>query len=548
MTDQSENNTANVSRRHFVAGATAIAATAALTNRHEAHAMARMPDVDKARDNFSPRAPFDSIRDWLAALEQVGQVLRFHTVDQDAWEATAIMYKLSDTYGLYDVPTVIFENIKIDGEWFPGPLVGNFQSHYHDEALIWGLEPDWNFPKNSYRKGLAYMRKMLRDNNGAYPEIEPNEVSRDQAPCKEITIEGDTIDITRYAFIQGNPGDAGRYINTASTFSYDPEWEQNFGTYRCQITGPRDIMLNSEPNQTANRMFERAMERGEKAMKIALVLGQDPVTWMVSGSRVPLSFTKPVDEIAVVGGMRGKALDVVRADLNDKLLLPAHSELVLEGTVDLTRLGPEGPYHETYGYLGEANAERFFFRVERITQRKNPVVMNSFTSIGGGFVKAPMDAYQYSYWGKKYPQITGFYYRDDTKGITYISIKKDRPGLGLEIAEAYVKFSVIAKVVIVVDDDMDVLNRDEMLLALGSRWQPAGNTTIFEKRKASFFEPSSPDGKTTSKIAIDATMQWPEEGGPKEFPKLNRNLFEAAAPDAMASVSDKWPQYLRPKI
>lgn len=120
-------------------------------------------------------------------------------------------------------------------------------------------------------------------------------------------LEGEAIDLQSFPFIQGNPGDAGRYINTGSTFSSDPEWQQNFGTYRCQLMGPRLIHLNSEPNQTGNRMFLRAMQRGEKSMRIAVVLGQDPVTWLVSGSRVPITPRKPVDELAYVGGLRGKA-------------------------------------------------------------------------------------------------------------------------------------------------------------------------------------------------------------------------------------------------
>ena len=127
-------------------------------------------------------------------------------------------------------------------------------------------------------------------------------------------------------------------------------------------------------------------------------------------------------------------------------------------------------------------------------------------------------------------------------------VKKDKAGLGLEIAKAVAERSLIAKIVVVVDDDLDIMNQAEMLLALGSRWQPGKGTQIYPSKPASFFEPSSPDGKTTSKVAIDATMQWPEEGGPKEFPALNRNLFDhAAAPDITSRILAKWPTQLTRK-
>ena len=492
-------------------------------------------------------APFDSLRDYLAAMEEWGLLARFRDVDQDAWEATAIMYHLSDQFGLYGTPVVVFENIKINGKWIRGPLVANNQGHYHQEAIVWGLEPDLVEPRNSYRIAMRHMVELLKANGGDYPQIAPVEVSRDKAPCKEVVLEGDAIDLESFAFIQGNPGDAGRYINTGTTVSADPEWKQNIGTYRCQLIGPRTINLNSEPNQTGNRMFKRAMERGEKTMRIAVILGQDPVTWMVSGSRVPLTTRKPIDELAYIGGLRGKPLEVVKCDLSD-LLIPAQSEMVIEGEIDLTQLVAEGPYHETYGYLGDRNTDRFRFNVLRVTHRKNPIVMNSFTSIGGGFIRAPMDAYSDVLWKERYPQITGLYYHDDTKGIYFVGIRKDQAGLGLEIAKAVAERSLIAKIVVVVDDDLDIMNQAEMLLALGSRWQPGKGTQIYPSKPASFFEPSSPDGKTTSKVAIDATMQWPEEGGPKEFPALNRNLFDqAASADITSRILAKWPAQLTRK-
>ena len=65
----------------------------------------------------APAAPFNSLRDYVAAMEAHGNVLRIAKIDQDAYEGTALMYRLVDRHGLYRAPVVIFEEVKIDGQW-----------------------------------------------------------------------------------------------------------------------------------------------------------------------------------------------------------------------------------------------------------------------------------------------------------------------------------------------------------------------------------------------------------------------------------------------
>ena len=88
-------------------------------------------------------------------------------------------------------------------------------------------------------------------------------------------------------------------------------------------------------------------------MKYSIVLGQDPMVWLLSGTRLAPRFTDaPQDELAIAGGMRGKPIDVVRSEDTD-ILIPAHAEFVIEGEVQLN--GPfedEGPFAEMFGYLG----------------------------------------------------------------------------------------------------------------------------------------------------------------------------------------------------
>ncbi|MEC9375920.1 MAG: hypothetical protein VYA80_06065, partial [Pseudomonadota bacterium] len=114
----------------------------------------------------------------------------------------------------------------------------------------------------------------------------------------------------------------------------------------------------------------------------------------------------------------------------------------------------------------------------------------------------------------------------------------------LKIARPTAMFNPLSRIVIVVDEDVDVLDTQAVLFALGSRWQPALASEIIENRMAFPLDPASPDRKTTSKIIIDATRQWPDEGGPKIYQKLNRNVFEDAEPNAIKNVIAKWPDSL----
>jgi 3-polyprenyl-4-hydroxybenzoate decarboxylase len=102
----------------------------------------------------------------------------------------------------------------------------------------------------------------------------------------------------------------------------------------------------------------------------------------------------------------------------------------------------------------------------------------------------------------------------------------------------------IYKVVIVVDEDIDILDQDQVDNALIARWQPNASY-IFEEVAGLTLDPSQAKRGKTSKIVIDATKQWPEEGGPEVFPERNRTLLEKGAPDAFAQVDAKFSDIIK---
>jgi 4-hydroxy-3-polyprenylbenzoate decarboxylase len=491
--------------------------------------------------------PFDSLRDWVAALEAHNLVMGFDRIDQDAWQATGLVFRATDRFGMFGVPAMRFDNVKIEGRWVKGPVYGLLQANELTDAILFGQEVDPDNPRRSYRAAKAYLAGLLNSNNGAYPEIPPVEVPREKAPCKQVVLRGDDVDVTKFAFIQTNPADGGRYVNTASHFMWDPEMGGNFGTYRCQIRGPRVLGFNPEPGQTGWKMLEAAKKRGDRSVKVSCVLGQDPVTWFISGTKVANRFTssKPIDELALAGGFRGKPVEVVKSETND-MMIPAHAEMVIEGEIPLDQPGlPEGPFGEMFGYLGPRKDANYWMNITCITHRRDPWIVNAFTGMQRGMVTSPQDALYDFMLRRAMPYFVEMFQPQDVMGLAVMSIDKTKAGQGLEAGRQVARRNPIAKVIVVVDKDIDVLDRDQVLFAVGSRWQPYPAAEIVKDAIGIITDPSQKVQGRTSKIVIDATRQLPQEGGRDTFPETNRALLESGAPGALAEVDRLFGAKLR---
>jgi len=495
-----------------------------------------------------PSAPYRSMREYIAALEAHNLLIRVPRVDQDAYEGTAMMYRARDLYGMRGAPTFLFEEVRINGEWIKGPLIVNESGHGWGESIIYGLAPADDGPViinpfNSYRRARSHVEKMLADNDGEYPTIDPVVVEAAQAPCKEVVLTGDAIDLTRFAFIKCNPADVGRYINTGCVFTRHPKYGVNFGTYRCHLRGPREIGLQTTAGQTGYRHLVAARNRGEKFGRVSIVLTPDPYVWSISGSKMSYGGDGLVDELSMAGGLAGRPIETVKSETND-LMVPAHAEMVIEGEVPLNDLRDEGPYGEMVGYIGAPFKNQFWMRVTAVTHRRDPWIMNNYTGVSAGTPMAARHARPFYLLKQRMPEIVDWFPDTQSVGTTYVSIKKTRPGQGLAVAKAILEEDYFSKIVIVVDDDIDVMSQGDMLAALGARWQPWGNHQVYESMAALPIDPSIVTPGKGSKIAIDATIQWPEEGGREDFPSLNRSKLVEGAPDAFDLMDRKYGDLL----
>ena len=542
------------SRRDFLsssAGLSAAAFAAADLRVAAAQHAARAAAMPAAASTIAPTTgptppwsvgPFDDLRQWIAELERRGLVLRVRDIDQDAYEGTALMYRLIDRFGMYFAPTLVMENVKIDGVWHKGPIITNHFGHWDTECLSFGLEPIPGDHVATYYKALGRVDEFLkRGQGGAFPTAAFTEVARDAAPCKQVVVSGDAIDLRQFAFIQSNPADSTRYVNTGSVFTHDRELGKNFGTYRCEIKGPRLLGVNPEEGQGAWQAFMKARERGDKSVKVSIALGQDPVTWVVSSSKLNRA---KADELEVVSAIRGKPLKVVRSETND-LLVPANSEMIIEGEVPLDQpMLSEGPFGEMYGYMGGKKSANFWMNVTIITHRRSPWIVNQFTGVTRGFPTAPLEQIALVSLKRFMPNVKMLHTPVEATGLCFVSFKKQKPGEALEIGKRIAQIIGIAKIIVMVDDDVEVLDRTQVMHALGARWQPQPATAIIPEMRGMALDPSLIKRPMTSKIVIDATRQLPEEGGPKTYQALNRAELERLAPEAFNKVTALWSKWV----
>ena len=474
--------------------------------------------------------PYDSLRDFMEAIEAHGHVIRIEAIDQDAYELTGFMYKLIDKYGWLGAPSVIVEKVKISGEWVDGPIIINQYGMGAHEAMAVGVPLDEIEDGEhilNYKKALSKMMEV-----GDITPIETTEIDKKDAPSKEVILKEDEINILDFPFIQTNPGDNGRFINTGNLVTIDPEMGRNVGTYRMQIKGPRKIGISPEKNQDG---WKSLMNSEGDVAQAVVVLGTDPIVFAMSSSKTARTGQ---DELEIAGGFKGKPIEVVKCE-NSDILVPANVEMIIEGEIPLNDLEPEGPFGEMYGYMGKPHEETFYMNIKTITHRLNPMVVNQFTGITRGYVTSPGEAASIRGFSKFMPELRGFHIPIDHVGFLFLSIEKTRPHQGIELAEKF-NFLPIGKIVIVVDEDVDIHNSKEVFQTVGARWQPYPSAKIIEDTAGFFLDPSAVVRGRSSRILIDATRQLPEENGPSPYPKLNRELLLEHTPEIFDLVEEKW--------
>jgi 4-hydroxy-3-polyprenylbenzoate decarboxylase len=229
-----------------------------------------------------------------------------------------------------------------------------------------------------------------------------------------------------------------------------------------------------------------------------------------------------LDEMMIAGFLRGKPVEMVKCETSD-LEVPANAEIVLEGYVELGELRTEGPFGDHTGFYSLED-QYPVFHVTCITQRKEPIYA---TTIVG---PPPMEDY---FMGKaieriflplmrlQLPEV-----RDismPAEGVFHnlmlVSMRKSYPLHARKVMHAIwgLGQAMFTKVIVVVDEDVDVQNHSEVA------WKALNN--IDPQRDIEFvmgpvdsLDHASRLANVGSKMGIDATRKWPQEGFTRPWP------------------------------
>ncbi len=148
-----------------------------------------MTDMKSDRPDIQLTGPYDSMREYVAALEMTGRLLRIKEMDQDQYEATGFAYRLVDKFGFNGAPAFLVEKMKIDGQWMQGPVLANIYGPWDTEAMGYGVENVTDDRREMYRAAVDKLIN-LADRNGNWQTIKPVMFEGGDAPCKQVKDQG----------------------------------------------------------------------------------------------------------------------------------------------------------------------------------------------------------------------------------------------------------------------------------------------------------------------------------------------------------------------
>ncbi len=475
---------------------------------------------------------YTDLRDFIRALEKHKELKRIPFPVDPILEIAEFADRAVKSGG----PALLFENPK--GSSIP-VLINAFASMRRMELALEVDSVDAiaarisEFLEMQMPQGLIGKLKMLpklAEMGSFFPRVISD------GPCKEV-VRKQGFSLFEYPILQCWPQDGGRYITLPMVFTRNPDTgKRNCGCYRMQIYDGCTAGMHWQTHKQGAEHYRRLQKEGKQArMDVAVAIGADPAT--MYSAILPLP--PDLDEMMISGFIRGKPVEMVKCETND-LEVPAHSEIVLEGYVEIGELRTEGPFGDHTGFYSLAD-EYPVFHVTCVTSRKQPIYA---TTIVG---PPPMEDY---YMGKaieriflplmrlQLPEV-----RDicmPAEGIFHnlilVSIRKSYPGHARKVMHAIwgLGQAMFSKVIVVVDEEVDVQNVREVA------WKALNN--IDPERDIQFvmgpvdsLDHASRLVNYGSKMGVDATRKWPGEGFTRPWPDVI-----GMSPDVKVRVDELW--------
>lgn len=526
--------------------------------------------------------PFDDLRQWIAALDRAGELKRIQTEVDAILEIAEITDRVSKTKtGTPGGPALLFQNVK--GHGGAQVLINQFGSEKRMKMAL-GVNSFDEFGERirmfmdvKSPQGFLDKLKMLPLLTEA-GKFFPKTVAT--GPCKEV-IKRDNCSLLDFPILQCWPQDAGRFITLPCVTTRDPKTgKRNLGMYRLQVFDGQTTGAHWQRQKIAAEHFRQALRNaGDKAagntkegapsfasvakggnsaavdlmartsggqvlaennppfgrMEMAVAIGTDPAVTFSAIVPAP----PDVEEYLIAGFLRASPVELVKCETVD-LEVPASSEIVLEGYVNLDELHTEGPFGDHTGFYSLEDLYPVF-HITCITHRKDPIYA---TTIVG---KPPMED---AYMGKAVERVflplmrltipelidinlpvEGVFHN-----LMIVSIRKSYPGQARKVMNAIWSLgqAMFTKCIVVVDEDVDVQDLADVALKVLNHIDPERDIQ-FTLGPIDSLDHASRLANYGSKMGIDATRKWPTEGFTRPWP--DEIVMDART---KAGVDAKW--------
>jgi len=300
------------------------------------------------------------LKEYLEALDKAGELL---TVNEEVnWnQEVGAFSSMSNRVGgqaiLFAKLTGYPEGFSLVTNLFGGP--GTFYEHklstWGRVAIGLGLDP---------KIGYEALTQTIIERQ--HHPILPVEVSA--APCKEIKLTGDDIDLFKFPLPFLHKEDGGRYGTGHVLMLKDPESDwQNWGVYRWKAIGPRSLVTNFFDVGRDAKIIYKKYEAQGKPMPFAIAIGGAPAILMAAAMTLP----PMISEVEYAGGMNLDPINIIKAETSE-IFVPADAEIVIEGETVPGHLVEEGPFGSIVGYT--KSSLQPLMKVTAITHKMNAIM------------------------------------------------------------------------------------------------------------------------------------------------------------------------------
>jgi len=458
---------------------------------------------------------YSDLRDFIRKLEKSGELHRISAEVDPVLEITEITDRVTKSGG----PALLFERPKGSRH----PLLINMLGSARRMNLALEVDSldevaarirsylDFQSPQGLFDK--LKMLPKLAELGAFFPKTVKS------GPCKEV-VRREGFALSEFPILQCWPEDGGRYITWPLVITKNPETgKRNVGVYRMQVFDDRSTGMHWQTQKHGAEHYRRARSRhGEGKLEIAVAIGSDPATCLSGILPVP----PDLDEFMFAGFLRREPVEVVACETVD-LEVPANSEIVLEGYVDLQDARLEGPFGDHTGFYSQ-EGDFPVFHITCVTHRKDPVYL---TTIVGPppqedfFMGHAVERIFLPIMKMQYPEIVDV--SMPAEGIFHnlmlVSIRKSYPGQARKIMNAIWSLgqAMFTKVIVVVDDDVNVQDHREVLWKSLCAIDPERDIQ-FVLGPVDTLDHAARRQDFGSKMGVDATRKLPGEGYDRKWP------------------------------